>query len=178
VSILSEWSGDRIFVNKALMDQFGATSAEDLKEASVGESRRDPEDYEYVKNISAVGETITNFVAPRKRSDGTIWWALHNSVKLVFEGEPSRVVAVNRADGKILFANSRYAEMMGLEEGDIAGLNAAGLYVLEDRREEMVEELDLIGRISDELIEHRRADGSTFWALISGEMIDFQGERS
>jgi two-component system, sensor histidine kinase and response regulator len=211
VSILSEWSGGRIFVNKALMDQFGVTSAEDLKEASVGESWRDPEDYEYVKNISAVGETITNFVAPRKRSDGTIWWALHNSVKLVFEGEPSRVVwhtditqskqaeeeirasearlrgllenspvgvAVNRADGKILFANSRYAEMMGLEEGDIAGLNAASLYVFEDRREEMVEELDLIGRISDELIEHRRADGSTFWALISGEMIDFQGERA
>jgi two-component system, sensor histidine kinase and response regulator len=211
VSVLSVWSGDRVFANQALMDQFGAGSADDLKNAKVETSWLNPEDYESVRSKGASGEPLYNYVAPRTRLDGTIWWALHNSVELVFEGEPSRVVwhtditqskqaeeeirasearlrgllesspvgvAVMRPKGEILFANSRYGEMLGLDKQEVLGFNAAALHVDTKRREEMVDELDLIGRLSDELVEHRRADGSTFWALISGEMIDFQGERA
>jgi PAS domain S-box-containing protein len=211
VSVVSNWSGQRIFVNKALMDQFGAVSAEELTDAQVGGSWVNPEDYQYALVKGTSSEPLINFVAPRKRLDGTVWWALHNNVELVFEGEPSRVVwhtditlakqaeeeirasearlrgllesspvgvAVMRPAGEILFANSRYGEIFGLDGDQVVGFDAARLHVDAERREEMVEELSLIGRLSDELIEHRRVDGSSFWALISAEMIDFQGERA
>ena len=211
VSVVSNWSGQRLFVNKALMDQFGASSAEDLTDAQVVASWANPEDYQYAFMKGASSDALVNFVAPRKRLDGTVWWALHNNVELVFEGEPSRVVwhtditqskqaeeelrasearlrgllesspvgvAVMRPGGEILFANSRYGEMLGLDGDAVLGFNAGALHVDAERREEMIEELSLIGRLSDELVEHRRADGSTFWALISGEMIDFQGARA
>jgi two-component system, sensor histidine kinase and response regulator len=211
VSVISSWSGKRIFVNQALMTQFGAESAEELTDSQVDDSWVDPGDYQYALSNSIGGEPLVNFVAPRKRLDGTVWWALHNNVELIFEGEPSRVVwhtditqskqaeeevrasearlrgllesspvgvAVIREQGEILFANSRYGEMLGLNPDAVLGFNAAPLYVDDDRRQEMVAELSLVGRLNDELVEHRRTDGSTFWALISGEMIDFQGERA
>ena len=211
VSVVSNWSGQRIFVNQALMDQFGAGTADDLTEAHVGASWVDQDDYHHAMMKSTSSEPLINFVAPRKRLDGTVWWALHNHVELVFEGEPSRVVwhtditqskqaeeeirasearlrgllenspvgvAVMRQTGEILFANSRYGEIFGLDPDAVVGFNAAALYVDQARRAEMVDELGLIGRLSDELIEQRRADGSTFWALLSGEMIEFQGERA
>ena len=211
VSVVSLWSGKRIFVNQALIDQFGARSAEELTETDVSDSWVDPQDYQNVLKMGANGETLVNFVAPRLRMDGAVWWALLNNVDLVFEGEPARVVwhtditlakqaeeeirasearlrgllesspvgvAVMRPAGEILFANSRYGEIFRLDGDAVMGFDAATFHVDAPRRAEMVEELDLIGRLSDELIEHRRADGSTFWALISAEMIDFQGERA
>jgi two-component system sensor histidine kinase/response regulator len=211
VSVLSAWSGQRVFVNKALMDQFGASDPGEITNIPVQDSWVNQEDYQYALDMGSGAEALTNFVAPRRRLDGSVWWALHNNVQLIFEGEPARVVwhtditqskqaeeeirasearlrgllesspigvgVLDRAGG-ILFANSRYSEIFGFDETQIVGFNAATLVVDPDRRAEMLNDLSSTGRFSDALVELRGPGGMSFWGLISGEMIDFQGQRA
>ena len=211
VSVLSAWSGRRVFVNKALMDQFGAGDPEELINSPVEQSWVNPEDYQYAQEQGSGERALINFVAPRRRLDGSVWWALHNNVRLIFEGEPARVVwhtnitqskqaeeelrasearlrgllesspigvGVLDRSGGILFANSRYSEIFGLDETQLMGLNAATLVINPDRWTEMLNDLSSTGRFSDVLVELRGPGGVPFWGLISGEMIDFQGQRA
>ena len=211
VSVLSAWSGRRVFVNQALMDQFGAGDPEELINSPVEQSWVNPEDYQYAQELAIGDSALINFVAPRRRLNGSVWWALHNNVQLIFEGEPARVVwhtditqskqaeeeirasearlrglqesspigvGVLDRSGGILFVNSRYSEIFGLDETELMGLNAATLVIDPERRAEMLNDLSSTGRFSDELVELRGPGGKPFWGLISGEMIDFQGQRA
>ncbi len=211
VSVLSAWTGRRVFVNKALIDQFGAKDADELTKASVEDSWVNPEDYHNALEKGSGREPLVNFVAPRRRMDGGVWWALHNNVQVIFEGEPARVVwhtditqskqaeeevrasearlrgllesspigvGVLRRTGEILFANSRYVEVYGLDEAELEGVNAATLVDDPEQRAQLLKALSSSGRFNDELVRLVRPDESTFWGLISGEMIEFQGERA
>ena len=72
-------------------------------------------------------------------------------------------------DGQIEFANSRMAEMIGLSTDELMGFSARGFYVDPSTRDVINETLESEGQVRDFEALMQRADGSSFWSLVSLE---------
>jgi PAS domain S-box-containing protein len=92
VSVVSERTQKRLFVNKAMMEMFGANSSDELTDANLRDAWVDPERYEEANRIRQSGGSLVNFLAKRRRINGTEWWALLNNYDVTFGGEQARVV--------------------------------------------------------------------------------------
>ena len=88
---------------------------------------------------------------------------------MLLNSSPISVVIVNKL-GEFLFANKRAYELARLPYG--APLpNTKEIYVEPNRRGELFTKFTAEGKLRDEEAEFRRPDGTTFWGLISWEMM-------
>jgi diguanylate cyclase (GGDEF)-like protein/PAS domain S-box-containing protein len=88
-------------------------------------------------------------------------------LRTILEQSPIGVSVSRRDDGTIVFANARFAELVGLPVEAIVGTRAASFYIDESHRERVVERLRGGGSVVNLEIPFRRADGSAFWALFT-----------
>ncbi len=77
-------TGNRLLVNPALAQMFGASSTNELIDANILDSWVDPEDLKVVETIMKGGDLV-DVEARRRRMDGTEWWAMLNSRSIQFE---------------------------------------------------------------------------------------------
>lgn len=75
----------------------------------------------------------------------------------------------------LIYVNDAFASMFGYDSPeDLLSLDGAKLYANEERRKELTEIENRKGFIKNEEVEFQRKDGSTFWGLMSGQVV--QGE--
>ena len=74
------------------------------------------------------------------------------------------------------YVNSRLAEMHGVKVEGLIGGDTVNVFADPTSRARMLEQFGRDGRVRDLELLLRRADGSTYWALISIEPIQFEGK--
>ena len=79
-------TGNRLFVNEALVNMFGYASAEDMLAADVSKSWVDLRRLRTAQEIMNRKEGLVDFEALRRRVDGGEWWVSLHSRPILFNG--------------------------------------------------------------------------------------------
>lgn len=89
---------------------------------------------------------------------------------------PTAILVSDRADGAILFANQKAADMAGVPIETLQQFGAAMLYGSPEDRVRLLQMLNQHGAVSDFEVRLKRADGTPIWALISAMTGEFGGQ--
>jgi len=95
--------------------------------------------------------------------------------RVLLEREPSGAAVVRRSDGLILYANPRFAEMLGKPIREILNTPIRDFCLDEAQRERVAERVRSGAPISDMEVPFRRNDGECFWTLLNLEHAEFRG---
>ena len=109
----------------------------------------------------------SQIITERKQAERTLQESearLHE----ILESSPVGASIVG-GDGHIEFANSRMAEMIGISTEELMGFAARGFYVDPSDRDVISERLQSEGQVRDFEALLQRADGTSFWSLVSLE---------
>lgn len=96
-------------------------------------------------------------------------------LQAILEQSPVGVSVSRRGDGIVIFANSRFAELVGLPRERIIGSKARDYYVDDEQRGRVVTRLKASGSVLNMEVQFRRADGSAFWTLFTVNQAVIQG---
>ena len=96
-------------------------------------------------------------------------------LRAILEQSPIGVSVSRRDDGRIIFVNTRFAELIGLKRDDVIGRQARDYYLDDQQRERVIERLRSSGSVVNMEIQFRRADGSSFWTLFTVNQAVIQG---
>ncbi len=98
-------------------------------------------------------------------------------LQTILEQSPIGVSVSRRDNGLIIFANTRFAELIGLPRDRIIGSPARSYYVDDQQRERVVQRLQQSGSVVNMEVQFRRADGSAFWTLFTVNQAVIEGIR-
>ncbi|MEI7607035.1 MAG: response regulator, partial [Rhodospirillaceae bacterium] len=97
-------------------------------------------------------------------------------LRAILESSPVGVGAM-ACDGRLTFANRRFAELFGKDQESLIGTAMPELLVKGDEREATAGRISRGEAMRDTELRLRRADGSAFWALLSGDPQGFAEQR-
>ena len=95
--------------------------------------------------------------------------SLSDQARLMLDSSPIAVAIVGE-DGRSLYINEQARDLFGLEVGTV-GNKVRTYYVDPTLAERNQERFRRTGELRDVEVEYRRADGTTFWALVSWQAI-------
>ncbi|EME71868.1 PAS/PAC domain-containing protein [Paramagnetospirillum caucaseum] len=104
-----------------------------------------------------------------KESEERLWRILEES--------PVGVSVSRRRDGKVVFANTRFTDIIGMSKEEFLGSTAREHYVDDAQRQVVLAILRRDGHLDDAEVEFRRKNGSPFWSLLTIRSADFEGEK-
>jgi len=93
------------------------------------------------------------------------------------ESAPIPYIITRLDDGKVLYANSHLAKLVGLSRDDVKGRPAAEFYYDPAEREQVVERLQKDGFVKDLEVRVRKADGTAIWTMFSLARAEIGGEK-
>ncbi|CAA7617308.1 PAS/PAC domain-containing protein [Candidatus Terasakiella magnetica] len=96
-------------------------------------------------------------------------------LRRLLEESPMGVSVSRRSDGQIVFANSRFTDILGMDRNEFIGSSARDHYVDDNQRRAVLAALRRDGRIDDAEVEFRRKNGAPFWSLLTIRSTDFEG---
>lgn len=85
----------------------------------------------------------------------------------ILEESPVGVSVSRRSDGRVVFANTRFCDIIGAKREDVIGDLARNHFVDEAQRRRIIAVLKSKGHIDDAEVEFRRRDGTAFWSLLT-----------
>lgn len=88
-------------------------------------------------------------------------------LETILEQSPIGVSVSRRDNGRIIFANTRFAELVGMPRDRLIGSAARDHYVDEQQRDRVVDRLKQSGSVVNMEVRFKRADGSSFWTLFT-----------
>ena len=94
----------------------------------------------------------------------------------ILEESPMGVSVSRRSDGRVMFANTRFTDILGMPRNEFIGTLARDLYVDDIQRRSVLNALRKDGLIDDAEVEFRRKNGEAFWSLLTIRSTDFQRE--
>ena len=97
-------------------------------------------------------------------------------LRAILESSPVGVGAMT-GDGRLTFANRRLSELLGHTPEALVGVALPELLVQSDDRDRTANSIARGEAMRDTELKLRRADGSAFWALLSGDPRGFTDER-
>ncbi|CAA7613872.1 putative diguanylate cyclase with PAS/PAC sensor [Magnetospirillum sp. LM-5] len=103
-----------------------------------------------------------------KESEERLWRILEES--------PVGVSVSRRSDGAVVFANSRFVDIINTTRDDLIGHPARDLFRNESQRKAVVEALKRDGHIDDAEVQFIRRGGETFWSLLTLRSTFFEEE--
>ncbi len=96
----------------------------------------------------------------------------------LFDLTPLPAVVSRLDDGIVVAVNLRAAEVIGIAPADAIGRPIVHYYVTPSQRGELAEHVRREGRAEQLRLQVRRENGEPFWALVSAQLIAWQGERA
>jgi diguanylate cyclase (GGDEF)-like protein/PAS domain S-box-containing protein len=100
------------------------------------------------------------------------------NLRALLEMSPVATVLTRIADGKVVFANRRAAELFEVPLESVEGRNAPDFWVVPGDRERFLAGLQRDGRVDDLETELRAQSGRVFWARVSWQRLRFRGEET
>ncbi|MBT3767206.1 MAG: PAS domain S-box protein [Rhodospirillaceae bacterium] len=85
-------TGERLFINDALVKMYGATSRENFQNAEIAKSWVDLKQLRAVEEVMKRREDLVDFEARQRRIDGTEWWVSMNSRPIQFGGRDCTMI--------------------------------------------------------------------------------------
>jgi diguanylate cyclase (GGDEF)-like protein/PAS domain S-box-containing protein len=98
--------------------------------------------------------------------------------RIIAEALPIPIVLTTADHKRIVFSNRRSRQLFAPRADAGEGLTTDALFVHVEDRVRLLELVRRDGSIENHEVEMRRADGSTFWALIAARSVTFNGEPS
>nr|WP_286208718.1 sensor domain-containing diguanylate cyclase [Azospirillum sp. A1-3] len=148
----------------------------------------DPGDAEAPAEMSAVDALL--YEAPIGTAEGAIRTvnptktAIHEltesrpneeRLEAILEQSPIGVSVSRRDDGRIIFVNTRFAELIGLPREKLIGSRARDYYLDSHQRLRVLERLRGGSGVTNMEVQFKRADGSPFWTLFTVNQAVIQG---
>lgn len=96
----------------------------------------------------------------------------------ILEVVPIPMFISRLADGLITFANKSVGELVGIAAEELLGRSTPDFYVDPHDRQFVVDVVQRDGHLYHHELHLKRADGSEFWALVSLQALEFEGEPS
>jgi PAS domain S-box-containing protein len=133
-------TGDRLFVNNALVEMFGAPSRESFLGAQIQDSWVDLDQLKAIEDIFKSRSDLADFEALRRRADGTEWWASMSTRPIRFGGQDCTMVwhfditERKRAEEALRESTARLQSIMDYSPAMIFLKDAEGRYLLANRR--------------------------------------------
>jgi len=112
-------------------------------------------------------------ITEQKRALDAIALAEQRQRRLL-ELAPFPLVVTRMSDGRILYANARTAEAIGLTQEQLRGTSAPNYYANPADRERILRILSQEGRVQDVEVLLQRHDGTRFWALVNASFADYE----
>ncbi|MBI3446268.1 MAG: diguanylate cyclase [Magnetospirillum sp.] len=94
----------------------------------------------------------------------------------VLEDSPIGVSISRRRDGKIVFANHTFTELIGVPRPQVIGAKARDYYVDDQQRATVIKHMKRHGSVDHAEVQFRRADGTPFWTLLTIRESMYGGE--
>jgi signal transduction histidine kinase len=92
VAILEKATGKRLFVNSRLVEMFAAGSRDNMLNDDIKDTWVNRDDLAQAFAIFQNGGLLVNFVAERRRFDGSTWWVLMNTQPITFDNKDAGIV--------------------------------------------------------------------------------------
>jgi len=96
-------------------------------------------------------------------------------LQTILEQSPIGVSVSRRDNGVVIFANTRFAQLVGLPRERVMGSLARDYYVDDHQRERVIERLKTSGSVVNMEVQFRKSDGSSFWTLFTVNQAVIQG---
>ncbi|MGI9415337.1 MAG: PAS domain S-box protein [Hyphomicrobiales bacterium] len=96
----------------------------------------------------------------------------------ILEGSPAGIAVTLREDGRTVYANARFADLLGLGEGRNLGRDLKDFWADLEERDRVIGRAREAGFLNDIEVRRRRSDGSEFWALMSALPITYEGQEA
>lgn len=96
-------------------------------------------------------------------------------LEAILEQSPVGVSVSRRDDGRIIFVNTRFSELIGLPRERLIGSRARDYYLDSHQRQRVLERLRSGGGVTNMEVQFKRADGSPFWTLFTVNQAVIQG---
>lgn len=116
--------------------------------------------------LQAVAARATREALARARASET-------RLRAIADATPVPIIINSRDEGWIRYGNRALAEMMGVPLETMIGQRATDYYANPAERTQVIAELKERGRLRDREVLLRQANGATFWASLSSELITF-----
>ncbi len=95
-------------------------------------------------------------------------------VQTVLESLITPIVISGVSDGVVLYVNDPLAEMIRMSREELIGHMTPDFYARPEDREPFLAEIRRNGYVDNYELQLKRSDGSPFWALVSGRIINYQ----
>lgn len=79
-------------------------------------------------------------------------------------------------DGTVAYVNDAMAEVIQIPRDELIGRQTPDFYVNPQNRAEFLQQLGTNGRVQNYEVQLKRGNGMPFWAMISGRIIDYEGD--
>lgn len=99
------------------------------------------------------------------------------TLETLFAAAPMPLVLTGLDDGIVRYCNRRAADMFDTKVADVVGRRAPDFYANPEDRNAFVERLRSSGRVDSYEVQLRTVTGRSFWALMSSQAFELQGER-
>lgn len=98
----------------------------------------------------------------------------------LFENNPSLIAVSSLPDGKFVEVNSAFLNKLGYTRDEIIGKTSVelGLFIEDESQKKVADVFLKYGRILNIEFKVRKKDGSILHGLLSGEIIDNQGQKN
>lgn len=98
--------------------------------------------------------------------------------RAIVEASPMPLLISDLDDGTIRYANDRLETLLGVPEGSLAGRKTPDFYYDPGDRPRVIAAVMRDGYVRDLELQVRRADGSSRWAALSMQQLDYGGRRA
>jgi PAS domain S-box-containing protein len=98
--------------------------------------------------------------------------------RIIADSAPFAIVVTRLKDGTILYVNDHLCKVFGKRREELLGIQASGLYANPDDRKAAIERLLAEGSVVEQEVEVKRtSDSQQFWACISLNLGEMNGEK-
>jgi PAS domain S-box-containing protein len=136
-----------------------------------------PHQQPVLREILAGLEGISMSAIEHKLAEG-VRSASGRELCVAVDAMPIPAVITQAAEGTILHANEAYSKTLGVPIRDLVGHKCTDYYGSADARRAVLERLAQEGRLEGYELEGKKGDGSIFSAVVSAELLAYDGEQA
>ncbi|MBK4730294.1 PAS domain S-box protein [Oxynema sp. CENA135] len=96
--------------------------------------------------------------------------------RAIVEGTTVPLVITRKSDGTIFYTNQLFCELVGLSLSEAIGRSVRQFYADPDDRPRLLRRVERDGYVHSYELQFKQADGMLYWAMVSMQSIDFEGE--